>query len=241
MKFNDAVNRLRDKLFSSIHSNNLIYNTCWEDPRVDRYLLEIDERSNIVMITSAGCNALDYLLDNPERINCIDVNPRQNALLELKRAIIKCKRFETLFEFFGKGTSVRALSTYEKYLRARMSKDAAEFWDRRIEYFTGNAQNKKTFYYRGTAGEFAWLFGKYLLARPKAYTLTRQLLSAKSLEEQRQIYDDLEPRLMNKLTKWLMNRHLTMALLGVPRSQKKLISESYPGGMAAYISESLRR
>ena len=32
------------------------------------------------MITSGGCNALDYLLDEPRRIYAVDMNPRQNAL-----------------------------------------------------------------------------------------------------------------------------------------------------------------
>jgi hypothetical protein len=38
----------------------------------------------VVMITSAGCNALDYVLDLPAEIHAVDVNSRQNALLQLK-------------------------------------------------------------------------------------------------------------------------------------------------------------
>ena len=37
-----------------------------------------------------------------------------------------------------------------------------------------------------------------------------------------------------------MNRHLTMTLLGVPRSQRQLILDKYPkGGVAEFIKESL--
>jgi S-adenosylmethionine-diacylgycerolhomoserine-N-methlytransferase len=50
--------------------------------------MELDRHSSVVMITSAGCNALDYLLDDPARIHAIDVNFRQNALLELKQTLI---------------------------------------------------------------------------------------------------------------------------------------------------------
>ena len=70
-------------------NNDLVYNTCWEDPRCDRQLLQINEESKLCMITSAGCNALDYLLDNPTEIHCVDMNPRQNALLNLKKSVIK--------------------------------------------------------------------------------------------------------------------------------------------------------
>lgn len=241
MKFKQALDRFRDKLFQGIHQHNLIYNTCWEDPHVDRMLLEMNAKSKVVMITGAGCNALDYLLDNPASIECVDVNPRQNALLELKRAIIKGNRHETLFEYFGRGTSVKALATYEKYIRGRLGEDAAKFWDKHILYFTGNARNKKTFYYRGTAGQFAWLFLKYVQARPKTHALLQQLLGAKSVEEQRLAYLELEPRLLTKLTKWVMNRHLTMSFLGVPRSQKSLITSNQQGGLAEYIRESLHR
>ncbi|TAE49008.1 MAG: DUF3419 family protein, partial [Cytophagales bacterium] len=63
--FKQSLNQLRDKIFQNIHSNNLIYNTCWEDPRCDREMLQFKNDSKVVMITSAGCNALDYLLDSP--------------------------------------------------------------------------------------------------------------------------------------------------------------------------------
>ena len=54
--------RAHDALFRRVHGNTLIYNTCWEDPRLDREMLGLDRHSRVVMITSAGCNALDYLL-----------------------------------------------------------------------------------------------------------------------------------------------------------------------------------
>jgi S-adenosylmethionine-diacylglycerol 3-amino-3-carboxypropyl transferase len=92
---------LNQAIFKNIHSNHLIYNTCWEDPRCDRALLELDADSRVVTITSAGCNALDYALDKPAEINCIDMNPRQNALLELKIAAIQHTDAHNLFQLFG--------------------------------------------------------------------------------------------------------------------------------------------
>ena len=91
------VHRLQNWVFRQVHENNLIYNTCWEDPRCDRALLEFGPGNEVVMITSAGCNALDYLLDDPASIHCVDMNPRQNALLELKKASIKQLFFRSLW------------------------------------------------------------------------------------------------------------------------------------------------
>ena len=83
---------LQERLFSLIHENRLIYNTCWEDPRLDRELLGLSPESTVVAITSAGCNVLDYLLDGPAAIHAVDVNYRQNAVLSLKMALFRGRR-----------------------------------------------------------------------------------------------------------------------------------------------------
>jgi len=92
-----------DLLFKAIPSNTLIYNVCWEDPRIDRELLQLDANSHVVMLTSAGCNALDYLLDGPAAIHTVDVNSRQNALLQLKLALLRQESHADLFSMFGYG------------------------------------------------------------------------------------------------------------------------------------------
>ena len=65
------INNFRDWIFRQVHTKNLVYNTCWEDPRCDRKLLQFNEDSEVVMITSAGCNALAYLLDDPAAIHLL--------------------------------------------------------------------------------------------------------------------------------------------------------------------------
>ena len=54
--------RCDEALFRALSSRNLIYNTCWEDPRLDRVALQLGPQDNVLVITSAGCNALDYAL-----------------------------------------------------------------------------------------------------------------------------------------------------------------------------------
>jgi hypothetical protein len=55
------------KVFDAIYSRALVYNTCWEDPAVDRQVLNIGADDRLLVITSAGCNVLDYVLLGPER------------------------------------------------------------------------------------------------------------------------------------------------------------------------------
>lgn len=41
-------------LFDQIHSRNLVYNQCWEDPAVDNAVLNIGPKDRIVMIRAPG-------------------------------------------------------------------------------------------------------------------------------------------------------------------------------------------
>jgi S-adenosylmethionine-diacylglycerol 3-amino-3-carboxypropyl transferase len=235
-KLNKTLNQFRDKVFSNIHGNNLIYNTCWEDPRCDRQMLDIQPDSKMVMITSAGCNALDYLLDNPQEINAIDVNPRQNALLQLKIAVFKHGTYEDLWKFFGEGHHDQSVEVYAQKLRPHLPEFAREFWDRNIIHF-----RKKSFYFFGTSGTFAWVFYQYINARPKLRKLITQLLEAKDIEEQRKLYLQIEPKIVTQVIRWLINRHFTLTLLGVPRAQRQLIVDEYPGGVSGFVTDCLRQ
>ena len=148
-------------IFDLIHGNRLIYNTCWEDPRIDRQLLKLDSDSKVVVITSAGCNVLDYLLDSPQEIHAVDVNYRQNALLELKLAIFARRNFDDLFAMFGRGKTEHYQEIYQS-LRELLTPAAQSFWDQKIDYFSGKGL-RKSFYWRGASGDFAWLLRRILI------------------------------------------------------------------------------
>ncbi len=228
-----------DLVFHHVHGGQLIYNACWEDPRIDRELLGLDATSRVVMITSAGCNALDYLLDGPAEIHAIDVNPRQNAVLELKLALIRRGDFGDLFEFFGIGSHERYKAVYRS-LRPTLSASARSFWDDKISFFNPSSL-KKSFYYHGAAGMAAWLLGGALFrAKPNIKNHAFCLLDAYTLGQQARVYSLLEPKIWGKLSHWLIRQRMVMTLLGVPAPQIKLIEDHYPGGITAYIKDKLR-
>ena len=235
--FKNSLNQIRDKIFTQIHSNNLIYNTCWEDPRCDREMLHINKSTRLVMITSAGCNALDYLLDNPKEIHCIDMNARQNAVLALKIALFQHGSYEDLWLFFGEGHHPNAVSVYAEKLKMHLPDYAQEFWDKNIIYFT----KKQSFYFFGTSGTFAWWFNQYINSSKSLRGNIDDLLDAKNIEEQREIYQKVEPKIVSPFVKWVMNRHITMSMLGVPRAQRQLIVDEYDGGVSGFIQNCLRQ
>ena len=230
----------QDLIFHHVHGGQLIYNTCWEDPRIDRKLMQLDASSRVVMITSAGCNSLDYLLDAPAEIHAIDVNFRQNALLELKLAMIRRGEFSDLFEFFGIGSHTEYRQIFEA-LRMELPDFARKYWDEKIAYFNPSG-GKKTFYYHGTAGLAAWLLGTAIFrAKPNMKRFAMCLLDAESVEQQAEVYEFLDRKLWDNLSNWLIRQHMIMTLLGVPRPQIKLIEDHFPGGLGAYVKDKFRR
>jgi S-adenosylmethionine-diacylglycerol 3-amino-3-carboxypropyl transferase len=128
--------------------------------------MRLTEEDDLVLITSAGCNALDYALDNPGSVHAVDMNFRQNALLELKVAGIRRLEFEEFFSLFGDGGHVNFRQWYAARLRDELSVQAQSYWDARV-FFLERPTQHASFYHRGTTGAF----GKMLVAycRPLVY------------------------------------------------------------------------
>jgi S-adenosylmethionine-diacylglycerol 3-amino-3-carboxypropyl transferase len=233
------IDTTRDRIFKNIHGNNLVYNACWEDPRIDRQLLALDRSSRVVMLTSAGCNALDYLLDGPAEIHTVDMNPRQNALLQLKLALIARGEFADLFAMFGQGAHAEFRRVY-RTLRAQLPSYAREFWDVKIKYFDIKGL-KKSFYYRGSSGAFAWTLHQALRTAKGFRRHVYDFLDATSLDEQATLYAKIEPALWNAFSRWLLKRHAVLAMVGVPRPQLALIDAQHPESLTGFLRASLRR
>lgn len=229
-----------DVVFVRNHKHRLVYNTCWEDPALDRELLQLDANSRVVMITSAGCNALDYLLDGPAEIHAVDVNPRQNALLDLKLAVIARGRFEDLFLAFGEGRHP-AFPELLANLIDQLPPESADFWSAKSHYLDGR-HFKRSLYFHGSCGDVAWLMRTFVLRRwPGLWKDLLRLLKADSLAEQQKAFARIEPRLWNVFTRWLLRRPATLSLLGVPQAQADLIARQWPGGVLGYVQDKLRR
>lgn len=223
------------RVFRLVHGRNLVYNTCWEDPRLDREALRLSSDDNVLVITSAGCNALDYALDEPQSVHAVDMNPRQNALLELKQAGIRALDYEDFFQLFGNGHWPAVRSAYPSVLRDQLSPWSQDYWDKWLRFFY---EPNRPFYFRGTSGWFArtinWYIDRVIRVRP----IIEQLLNADSVAEQRQIYDEqLYDRFWTRPLRFAMDRDTTLSLLGVPRAQRVQVEKDYAGGIVQFIQD----
>ncbi len=229
--------RFDQRLFDAIYSRALVYNTCWEDPAVDRLALNPGADDTLMVITSAGCNVLDYALTGPRRIHAVDANPRQTALLELKLAGIRRLEFEDFFSAFGHGYHPQFRSLYRRTLRAGLSPASRHFWDKRVDWF-GNPRG--SFYYHGLSGIVARLFRGYLKLRPRLAHSISELFDTQSLAEQREVYDSrVQPLMWTREVNWTLSRQLTMSMLGVPHPQRREVQDQHALGIAGFVREAV--
>jgi S-adenosylmethionine-diacylglycerol 3-amino-3-carboxypropyl transferase len=206
---------------------------------VDRQALGITSEDTLVVITSAGCNVLDYALLDPRRIHAVDANPRQTALLELKLAGIRRLAYDDFFAAFGQGHHPGFRDLYFDALRPDLSPFAKQYWDRNREWFS-QRDARDTFYFFGLAGMVARGFRGYLRLRPKLREALDALLQCESLEAQRSIYRKrVVPLLWGRHVNWTLSRQVTMSMLGVPRAQRKEVERQHADGIPGFVREAV--
>jgi len=231
------VDWVSSRVFNLVHRHNLVYNTCWEDPRLDREALDLGPDDTVLVITSAGCNALDYALVEPKHVYAVDMNPRQNALLELKLAGIRQLDYEPFFNMFGRGYLPEAAQVYRRQLRSDLSPFAQSYWDRRIRFFTNP---RRTFFFRGTSGTFARVMNFYVNRVLRLRPWVDAILAAGTIAEQQQIYEQrIRDRLWTRPMRFAMNRDTTLSLVGVPKAQRRQVEQQYDGKIANFVRDCL--
>lgn len=229
--------RIDQSVFNAIYSRSLVYNTCWEDPAVDRQALALRPDDTMLVITSAGCNVLDYALTGVGKIFAVDANPRQTALLELKLAGIRRLAHRDFFRIFGDGYHPEFNAIYHELLRPVLTPEARRCWDSRTAWFSGQ---RGGFYFHGLSGLVARAFRAYLRLRPALGRYIEQLFEAPSLDAQRELYAArIAPLLWTRPVNWALSRQLTLSLLGVPHPQRREVVAQHSAGVAGFVRESL--
>jgi S-adenosylmethionine-diacylglycerol 3-amino-3-carboxypropyl transferase len=224
------------KIFSYVHGNHLVYNTCWEDPRLDREAMELGPDDEVVLITSAGCNALDYALDHPRRVYAVDMNFRQNALLELKLAGIRRLEYSEFFSLFGDGGHPDFPALYHRRLRGDLTPPAQGYWDRRLHYFSRPTPNA-SFYHRGTTGVFARMMVHYFKAA-RIHADMLRIFSAATVEQQREIYfNSVRDKFWRSPLKRALETDVALSMLGVPKAQREHLGRTCACTVADFMED----
>lgn len=233
-------NGILERLFTWAFKG-LVYPQIWEDPALDLEALEIESGHHVVTIASGGCNALSYLQAAPARITAVDLNRAHVALTRLKLAAAQhLPDHRAFFMFFGRADAPDNIALYDRCLKWRLDPDTRAYWQRRdwlgrrrITLFARN------FYRYGLLGKFigAGHFVARLYGRDP-----RRLLLARTLEEQRSVYEELIAPLFGKrLIQWLVNRPVALYGLGIPPAQFAALGANGRLDMAGVLRQRLER
>jgi S-adenosylmethionine-diacylglycerol 3-amino-3-carboxypropyl transferase len=123
----DPISISSKKLNHSKVFRDILYAQCWEDPEMDRIAFKIKPGDTIFSITSGGCNALAFLVDDPDKVICLDMNRFQNYLLSIKISAFKTLTYEETLEFFGVRPSKRRWEFYEK-IKSQLPEEEQIYW-----------------------------------------------------------------------------------------------------------------
>ncbi len=203
--------------------------------------LAIKPHESLVAIASGGCNVMSYLTADPAKITAVDLNGAHTALLRLKlRAARDLPDYEAFRRFFGEANRAENVAAYHRYIKPNLDAKSRAYWEgrdifgrKRIGLFARN------FYRYGLLG---WFIGLgHWVARAHGQD-PRQMLEARSLEEQKEIFDNsLAPLFQSRAVRWMVRQPATLFGLGIPPAQYRALAGDHEGGMIEVLHQRLRR
>ncbi len=239
---NKAVSRagLTERFFTFLFKG-LVYPQIWEDPKVDMEALKLTPSSRVLTIASGGCNVLSYLTADPREIVAVDLNRAHLALTRLKLSAAKnLPTYDAFYRFFGEADARANIVAYKRFLRNELDRETRHYWEgrgltgrRRISLFS------RDLYHHGLLGYFiglAHFVAKRLGVDP------RELVNAKSLEEQRSFFDTaLAPLFDRQIVRWMTSKKSSLYGLGIPPAQYEALAADGGGDVAAVLKGRLEK
>ncbi|KAE9386117.1 hypothetical protein BT96DRAFT_839753 [Gymnopus androsaceus JB14] len=210
-----------------------IYSFTWEDPEVDMQHLDLSPSDSMFVITSAGDNPLHYsIASSPRNIHCVDMNPCQGHLLELKLGAIKSLEFSDFFALFGRGYHPHFRKLLDTKIGCHLSRSAYRFWTRNADSFSSSL------YEHGYSG-WALRLARFLFRVAGVREDVERLCNCDSLEEQISIWrSKLRSVWLNPVVVALLQSPVfCWNALGVPLNQRKMLLDE--GGVYQYVCDTL--
>ncbi|KAJ3046128.1 hypothetical protein HDV00_003878 [Rhizophlyctis rosea] len=211
--------------------NTYIYAFAWEDPRVDLEFLDLTSEDRMMVITSGGCNVLEYAAKvGPARIHAVDLNPCQNNMLELKLAGISSLDFQNFWLLFGEGFHPQFSSLLDTHLSPHLSPYAYHFWKQSAGF--------KNLFKTGCSGLAIRVF-QWVTRVKGLSSAVKRMCDADTIEEQIQVWrNEIRPHFLSSwLIRILNNDRFLWGALGVPPAQMQMLLEE--GSAYEYVVNTL--
>lgn len=172
---------MKSKINGQVPLSTLIFTLNWEDPESDVRAIEMKPGQTLMTITSGGCNTLNFLLHDPEKIYAVDINHAQTCLMEFKTAAIKNLSHHEFISLLGLIQCDNRLSLFSK-IKHDLSEEAAGFWN------SNSTLIKKGILFNGKFEGFVRIAGK-MLSLLQGRKKVAELFSLQSLDEQKEFYN----------------------------------------------------
>lgn len=171
---------MQNKINGQVPLSNLIFTVNWEDPESDVKAIAMKPGQSLLTITSGGCNTLNFLLNDPERIYAVDINPAQTWLMEFKIACIKNLNHDEFISLLGLKDCEDRLTLFSK-IEHDLSNEANLFWNSNIKMI------KKGILCNGKFEGFVKIAGN-ILSLLQGKKKIAKLLSLQTVKEQKEFY-----------------------------------------------------
>lgn len=231
-----ALERLFTLLF-----RGFVYNQIWEDPDVDLDALALEPHHRVITIASGGCNVLNYLAADPERIIAVDLNPNHIALTRLKlAALVHLPSYEEFFRFFGVAKDKANRGAFDSFLAGRLDPETRRHWERHIPLH-GRRINMfaRNLYRYGLLGRFIGILHAVAKLHGKRLEV---MLAARTPEEQRALFErTIAPLFDKKLVRFLSRMPVSFYGLGIPPAQFDELVAASNGNPAALLRDRVEK
>lgn len=204
----------------------LRYASCWEDAEVLLKALNIQANDSILSIGSGGDNTFSILSKSPKHVVCIDANPVQLFLIELKKAAFHALDHQEFLQFLGFRKSTKRIELFEK-LKPMLTKECANYWLANIQCI------KHGVIYSGKFEKYLRLFSNKVLPLIHRKPEVLGLLSKKDSRRQLQFYQE---RWNNRRWRFLFKLFFSQWLMGLLGRDPSFFKEvKVPVGQSLFL------
>lgn len=170
-------------LKESVNFDLIRYANCWEDAEVLLEGLDLNTKSRVLSIASAGDNSLSLLSKSPEVVCAVDLSLPQLYLTEVKRTGFETLEYPDLLIFLGfqEGSPERRWKLYQA-LRPGLQESTRLYWDEKKQQIEDGIIK---------AGKFEKYFGffsQWIMPLIHSRSTIDELLSPKSAAAQQAFY-----------------------------------------------------
>ncbi|MBX7195410.1 MAG: BtaA family protein [Sandaracinaceae bacterium] len=229
----DIARGTQDLVFRHTFQELFVYNILFEDSEVDEQVLALDEQSDVLAISGAGCGVAAMISRAPRSIDAIDLNGHHLALAALKvEAPRRLQRYGAFYDLLGRGWH-REPRPVLAQITAALPAWIRAHWRDRGEHF------RRGLYGEGLTATMLRSFRR-VAGLDEAWLRWAATLDADG--RSRAVESSLGPLLRAPLARAWLSSPGQLVALGINFSQReRLLETEHERDMADYIVSYLKR